>query len=258
MTLPIALILPALVFGQAAPGHVDGQAPAPPAAQVLGGESIAEQIACAPLSLPAPPLAGLRVLGGARGRMMFGPGELLVVNAGTRQGLRNGQKYFVRRHLIDNFTPASADFTPIAVHTAGWVTIVDARDDSSFAQVTHACDGILDDDYLEPYTDPVVPETLPGGLPDFEHPARIVMTDETLQTAAPGMLMLINRGSDHGVRAGQGLTIFRATLDGTGPTIEIGRGTILSVRPQTALIRIDESRDAVFVGDLAALHRIIP
>jgi hypothetical protein len=252
MTLPIALILPAMVLAP--------QQPMPPAAgQIAGGQNVAEQIACAPASLPALPQMGLRVSGGlSRGRMMFAPGESLLVNAGTRQGLRNGQMYFVRRHLADPFTPASIDFTPVGIHTAGWVTIVDARDDTSVAQVTHACDGILDDDYLEPYTEPVVPDPLPGGAPDFEHPARIVMADETLQTAAPGMLMLINRGSDHGVRPGQGLTIFRATLAGAGPTVEVGRGTILSVRPQTSLMRVDDSRDAVYVGDLAALHRINP
>jgi hypothetical protein len=248
MTPPIAWILPALVLTRQQP----------PAA-VAGGQNVAEQIACAPMSLPAVPQMALRVTGGLSGaRMMFGPGESLIVNAGTRQGLRNGQVYYVRRRLIDMFTPASVDFAPVGIHTAGWVTIVDARDDSSVAQVTHACDGILNDDYLEPYIEPVVPESLPGGGPDYAHPARIVMADETLQTAAPGMLMLINRGSDHGVRAGQGLTIFRATLDGVGPTVEIGRGTILSVRPQTSLMRIDDSRDAVYVGDLAALHRINP
>jgi hypothetical protein len=85
-----------------------------------------------------------------------------------------------------------------------------------------------------------------------------VMADEMLQTGAAGTLMLINRGSDHGVRAGESLTIFRETLAGDGPVLDVGRGTILSVRPQTSLIRIDSSRDAVYIGDLAAIHRIQP
>jgi len=70
--------------------------------------------------------------------------------------------------------------------------------------------------------------------------------------------MLINRGSDHGVRAGQSLTIFRPTMNGTGPLQDVGVATVLAVRPQTSLMRIDSSRDAVYVGDLAALHRINP
>jgi len=70
------------------------------------------------------------------------------------------------------------------------------------------------------------------------------------------MVLLINRGSDHGVRAGQALTLFRYSLRGAGPAVAVGTATILAVRPQTSLMRIDTSRDAVYVGDLAAIHRI--
>jgi len=224
---------------------------------IAGGQDIRQQISCAPMSLTAPPMAGMRVVGSyVRGRMMFGPGEPIIINAGSRQGLQKGQMYFVRRHVRDMFTPVSLDFIPVSIHTAGWVTIVDTKDDMSIAEVTHACDGVLDGDYLEPYTDPVIPPPALGGEPDYEHPARIVMADETMQTAAPGMMMLINRGTDHGLRAGQTLTIYRETMNGLGPVLNVGSGTILSAQPETSLFRIDASHDAVYVGDKAAIHRI--
>jgi len=249
MTLSIAWVVPALTL-------VAQQPPVEPV-PVAGGQNIAEEIACAPISLAAPPTVGLHVSGGyVHGRIMFGPGEPLIVNAGMKQGLQKGQVYYVRRYVRDMFTPASLDFTPVSVHTAGWVTIVDVKDEVGVAQVTHACDGILDGDYLEPYTEPVTPTAALGGTPDYDHPARIVMADEKMQSGSAGTLMLINRGSDQGVRAGQALTIFRPTLDGAGPLLEVGLGTILSVRPQTSLIRVDSSRDAVYIGDLAAIHRI--
>jgi hypothetical protein len=226
----------------------------PPA---VGGPAIREQIACAPMSLPAEPAGALRVTGGyVHGRIMFGPGEPVIVNAGARQGMQKGQMYYVRRRVRDNFTPASIDFVPISIHTAGWVTIVDTKDDLSVAVVTHACDGILDGDYLEPYTDPVVPPPALGGNPDYANPARLVMADERRQSGSEGMLMLINRGSDHGVRGGQRLTIYRDTMNGAGPILDVGRATIVSVTPQTSLIRIDSSREAVYIGDRAAIHRI--
>ena len=226
---------------------------------VAAGQEIREQLACAPISLPAPPLGGLRVLGGDQhGRIMFGPGEPLIINAGTAQGIKPGQQYFVRRHVRDPFTPSTADFIPVSVHTAGWVTIVDARENVAVATVTHACDGVIEGDYLEPYVDPVVPQpaAVQGG-PDYDHPGRIVMADEGRQTGYAGLLMLVNRGSDHGVRAGQTLTIFRETLNGQGPIADVGRATVMSVRPQTALVRIDSTRGAVYVGDFAAIHRIM-
>jgi hypothetical protein len=226
---------------------------------IADGQNIAEEIACAPMNADALPVGGLRVSGGTvHGRIMFGPGEALVVNAGAKQGLQKGQMYYVRRHVRDLFTPALPDFTPISIHTAGWVTIVDVKDEVSVARVTHACDGILADDYLEPYTDPVAPPATLGADPDFDHPARIVLADEKMQSASAGTMMLINRGSDAGVRAGQAVTIFRSTLDGAGPALDVGLATVLSVRPRTSLIRVDSAHDAVYVGDLAALHQIKP
>src|SRR6188768_3116936 len=96
---------------------------------VPGGNGIGEAIACAPMSLAAPPANAMRVVGGqVPGRIMFGPGESLVINAGTANGIKPGQVYFVRRYITDRFTPVTPDFTPQSIHTAGWITIVDARD----------------------------------------------------------------------------------------------------------------------------------
>ena len=216
-----------------------------------------EQIACAPISLPAKPTDGLRVIGGSvPGRYLFGPGDGLIVNAGTAQGLQKGQQYFVRRYVRDQFTPMYTDFSPHSVHTVGWITIVDAKNDLSVATVTHACDGIMDGDYLEPFVEPVYPPAALAGAPDYEHPGRIVLGDEKRQIGAANSLMLMNRGTDHDVRAGQTVTIFRETMGGKGPLLEVGQGTVLSVRAQTSLIRIDATREAVYLGDLAAIHRI--
>ena len=226
-------------------------------APALYEQNAREQIACAPISLPAKPTDGLRVIGGhVPGKYLFGPGDGVIVNAGTAQGLQKGQQYFVRRYVNDQFTPMYGDFVPHSVHTAGWITIVDAKDDLSVGTVTHACDGIIEGDYLEPFVEPVFPPAALAGAPDFEHPGRVVMGDEKRQIGAAGSLMLINRGTDHDIRAGQTVTIFRETMGGKGPLLEVGQGTVLSVRPQTALIRIDASREAVYLGDLVAVHRI--
>jgi hypothetical protein len=249
VTLSISWLVPALTLV--------AQQPAAPQLPALAPGVLADQIACAPMSPPAPPTSHLRVSGSYQhGRMMFATGDSFIVDAGAKEGLQRGQVFFVRRWVRDMFTPASPDFTPISIHTAGWVTILDTREETAVAQVTHACDAILDGDYLEPYTEPAVPTAIADGEPDFDHPARIVMGDQTLQTGSPGVMMLINRGSDQGVKAGQTLTIYRETLEGAAPSYDVGRGTILSVQAQTSLIRIDSSRGAVYVGDLAALAKI--
>lgn len=228
--------------GDAAPGNDD---------------ALRTAIACAPGVLPAHPVTAVRVVGGeTHDEIMFGPGEPLVVNAGTADGVKTGQRYFVRREVHDPFSFTSAGFPLIGIHTAGWVTIVDAREHISVATVTHACDGIINGDYLEPYTEPAIPPASADGTADFAHPARILMADERRQMGYAGLLMLIDRGSSQGVRAGQTVTIFRDTLAGAGPGVTVGRATVLEATPATALVRIDASDGPVYVGDLAAIHRI--
>jgi hypothetical protein len=216
-----------------------------------------QRMTCAPIGLPAPPVAALRVLGGnVHGRHMFGPGEAIIISAGTGQGVQRGQQYFVRRVVVDASRKQPKIGALYGVHTAGWVTIVDAKESMAVAWVSQACDGILQGDYLEPYTAPVPPPSALPGAPDFEHPGRIMLADEGRQTGYPGLVMLMNRGSDHDVRAGQSLTIYRETLDGQGPIIDLGRATVLSVNAQSSMLRIESSRDVIYLGDLVAIHRI--
>ena len=74
--------------------------------------------------------------------------------------------------MTDRFTPETPDFRPHSIHTAGWVTIVDAKDNMAVATVTHACDGILEGDYLEPLRRTrSLPTPAADARPDFEHPA---------------------------------------------------------------------------------------
>ena len=231
--------------------------PAPVPGPHIAG--LLERLACAPLGLPAPPVAGLRVLGGhIHGRYMFGPGEATIISGGTNQGVQRGQQFFVRRVVADNSTKQPKTGGLYGVHTAGWVTIVDAKENMAVASVTHACDGILEGDYLEPYTAPVLPTVSLSGAPDFEHPGQIVLADERRQTGYPGLVMMMNRGTDHAVRAGQGVTIYRETLGGQGPIVDVGRATVVSANPQSSIVHITSMRDVIYLGDMVAIHRITP
>lgn len=231
------------------------------------------QLACAPMRLPATPNQALRVLGTyEHGRLLFGPNDAVVVNAGTNQGLRPGQQYYVRRVVHDRFTGWTMPSSAISIHTSGWVRIDEAQADASVATIVQACDGVMYGDYLEPFADPVLPaDTRVTGEPDFDHPAHIAMGDEKRQTGAPGALMMLDQGADHGLRAGQTITIYRAAprdpmrMTGYGPTLEapapterVGSARVLSVLPQSAVVRIESSREAIYVGDFAAVHRIAP
>jgi hypothetical protein len=70
--------------------------------------------------------------------------------------------------------------------------------------------------------------------------------------------MLMDRGADDGVRAGQVLTIYRETLAGQGPLLDVGRAIVLNATAKSSVVRILSSREAVYIGDMVAIHRITP
>ena len=212
---------------------------------------------CGPHAELTRPSMKIRVAAGSeRVKTMFGPGEQIIINAGTSQGLRNGQRYLVRRVVEDQFAVAAIGEKSFSIHTAGWITVVETLAESAIATVSEACDGVEVDDYLEPF---VVPSPAPAppvvSQIDFARPARVVLGDERRQLGGENTIMVIDRGSDHGIRIGQPLTIFRHTMDGKGPNALMGDALVVEVHPETSLIRILRSREAIEVGDLVAIHR---
>lgn len=234
------------------PAVVDARAAQAP----LVVRDVTVEVACAPQAAFVPPVASVRIVGGQDTRKrLFGTNEAVVLNAGTAQGLRVGQEYYVRRVVADRFTVVQTDgVRPLSIHTAGRVRVVDTAAEASIAVITTACDGVEDGDYLEPFTPPALPPTAsPSGEADYANPGHLILADDRRQIGGAGSMMVLNRGSDHGVRAGQRLTIFRAT--GGEPVFRVGDAVVIRTSPQTALIRIDTSKDAVYVGDSVAIHR---
>ena len=242
----------ALFTALALPAPANAQAQRPLAARAVS----IDQLCGAQASLVAP-ARSIRILGGSEPmKALFAPGDTVTINAGTRQGLATGQHYYVRRVVEDRFTVRTTEKQPFSIHTAGWVTVTEASADSAVARVSEACDGILVGDYLDPLVLPPPPAALPAGEPDFSYPARIILGDERRQLGAGnGSQMVIDRGSDHGLRAGQRLSIFRTSTDGTGRVTVIGDATVSTTQFETSLVRIDKSSNAIEVGDLVAIHR---
>jgi hypothetical protein len=235
---------------------VAAQAPVSTARPVV--RDYAADVACGAHAAAMPADTSLRVASGREhGKSLFGPGDPLIIKAARSQGLKVGQEYYVRRVISDRFVAPGRDgVSQTSIHTAGWVRITEVQDGSAIATITKVCDGIEEGDYLEPFVKPIVPPTSnAAGEPDFTDPGHLILGDERRQMAAQGDMMVVDRGSDHGLRAGQRLTIFRNTAKGTGPVARIAEATAMVVRPETTVIRIDKSSDAVLVGDLVAIHR---
>jgi hypothetical protein len=213
-------------------------------------------LVCAPQAALEVPAQTLRIAGGAEpSKALFSAGETVFVNAGTEQGVLPGQRYFARRVIEDRFAIQTTEAQPRSIHTGGWITIVEAGANVATAKVSESCDGVIEGDYLEPLVLSPVAAPSDAGAPDFERPARLILADDRRHLGGGGSLLLLDRGSVHGLRAGQRLTIFRRALDGAGPVVTIGAAFVAKTEAETSLVRIESSREEVQVGDLVAIHR---
>lgn len=228
---------------------VAAQGPAP------GRQGEAYELACAPRAVRTVPTDPVRLQGASLAeRSLFGPGDTLLLNRGSDQGLEVGQQYFVRRSVTSLEYLAGSKEPWVQVHTAGWLRIAEVHPKSARAAVVHACDAFESNDYLEPFELPVVPEAMnPPGQPDFTTPGHVLVVDERRVMAGTRSFVVVDRGSDHGLKPGQRLTVFRRVGEET--IDRIGEATVMIVLPESATVRVDRSTQVIFTGDLVAFHR---
>ena len=214
-------------------------------------------LACAP-SLGTESSEGLiRLVGSDEGQRqrLYGPGDAIVLDAGLDAGLQVGQEFFVRR-LVNLLEKGYQDGSPTwLLHTAGWVRIVEADQRRAVATVVHACDGFLFGDFIEPFAMPTVPVVGPAGQADYEGAGEVLVGQDAAMSIGPGQFFIIGLGSDHGVKPGQRITLFRGNFGEGGPVTGLGEGVAVTVAPTSATVLMLRAQDAVYVGDGAALQR---
>jgi hypothetical protein len=188
-------------------------------------------------------------------RELMGPGDILRIDAGEKQGLSVGQNFVVRRRFQTGDLAAAKKFATFGEQTAGLIQIVETQGDASSALVVYVCGELYAGDSVEPYIPQPAFFSVAAGTPRFDEPGRITTGENGRTAASGGQMMVIDRGIMQGVQRGQRLTIFRRTPGAEGVPVSIGDGLIIAVRADSATMRIDRATDAVMVGDMVALHR---
>jgi hypothetical protein len=214
-------------------------------------------IACAPPpSNDGPPDNALHVVGSQdpEARALFGARDLLVLDGGTAAGVQLGQQFFVRRS--NAFFGSTGGLQETGSRTVGWIRVVAVNESTAIATVDHACGGIIQMDYLEPFVEPVVPKGADRdeapGEPDFSSLGRILGGNENRQIAGTGDFVLIDRGRDHGVVPGMRFAIYRDLGVAGMPLTTIGEAVMITIGRTMAVGRITRARDAARAGDYVA------
>ena len=224
----------------------------PAATQTVLAET--EELACAPRLAVGWPLSPLTLVGSQEGPLknLLGPGDRLVIPAGTDQGLAVGQQYFVRR----TFVPRSGDRSQLGLKTAGWIRIVATQRMAAVAAVVHACAGFELGDHLDPFELPLVPPLGPRGTANYaDPPATVLFGRDGASIVGTTEFLVIDRGTDLGLTLGQRVMIFREGAGPTGPVIELAEAAVVLLSPDWATLRVLRMRDIVYAGDLVVVQR---
>jgi hypothetical protein len=185
---------------------------------------------------------------------LYAQGDELVVAGGTVAGLWVGRNLVVRR----SYRGDSETVAPTGEHTSGLVQIVEAGEFTSVAVVIYACDEMMVGDRLASFKPEPVRPPDPPGAPAYDQPARILFADEGQLSGIPRRLMVIDRGTNSGLRAGQRVTLFRRRLTGEHEVVITGDAVVVATRADSATIRVEHATDAIAFGDWAAPQQSIP
>jgi hypothetical protein len=242
-------------------------------AAVLGGVTLAAQkgpaaapvnlpaeviaLACAPKAALEVPNTPLRVTGGqdTGNRRIYSEGDLITINAGSQNGIEVGQEYYTRRVLIaerEKITPE----TPATVVTSGWIRVYAVDDQLSLATITHACDTVDVQDYLEPFVLPTVPTFASNKpKPERDNYARVLTVESRKRLFGKGDFFLLDRGSNQGIKPGAQFVVYRNKHVPENFLYDLGEAVAVDVKADSSLLQVTVSRDAIMEGDLVAIRK---
>ena len=225
--------------------------------EVPGAVARRHEIACAPRLAIGEPSSPITLIGSDGGptKTLFGPGDALVISGGTEQGVAVGQEYFVRCVFAARSLDPTTPHPPLALRTAGWIRVVAVQPTTAVAYIVHACAALELGDHLEPFELPEAPVLGPAGEADYTDPATVLFGRDGAVIVSEMQFMVIDRGSNQGVKPGQRLTVFRETVGSAGPVIEVAEAATVLVAPDSATARVTKIQNTVYAGDLVVLHQ---
>jgi hypothetical protein len=184
-------------------------------------------------------------------------GDVIYLDGGRRAGLSAGQVFTVVDPHENVVHPVTRQVYGRYYHYTGRVRVLSVQEDTAIAEIIQACDPVLVGGLLQPFE----PEPVPLGRPTAMRPVNYPTPAEQLQGAPIIMysaenlvslfedhVVFIDRGAEHDVTPGDIYTIYRLNRPGL-PPLPIGEAAVLSVQKRSSLVKIIESKTAVFVGD---------
>jgi hypothetical protein len=201
---------------------------------------------CAPQPPGSAPSDAPRIIGvqDPSPKTLYGPGDSVIVNAGTARDVHVGQRYYVRRHVTSRLVQG-----PQPIVTTGGLRIIAANDSMAIGLIDLGCDGMHPGDYLEPAPSSLEQDNRVAETDlDFSSPSRVLYGDYGKMNGANGDVMFADLGS--GVEPGARYAVYRDVNVPGVPLAPVGEAVVVSIGENASLIRVTKVRDSVNSGDL--------
>lgn len=152
----------------------------------------------------------------------FGDGEVVYINEGSQQGIKEGQIFQIIRPRGDvkGVHKEKTGFLGIYVQEVGQLQVFKVRQNTSAAQITFTCDEILLGDLLAPVPERESPlQRAESNLdvfadPSGKHTGRLMMAKGNREMVTRNDIVYIDLGSEDQLKTGDYLTVYRPL--GTG------------------------------------------
>ena len=152
----------------------------------------------------------------------FSDGEVVYINAGSQQGIREGQTFQIIRPRGDvkGVHKQKIGFLGTYIQEVGQLQVFKVRENTSAAQITFTCDTALLGDLLAPVPDRESPlQRAEANLDVFADPSgkqtgRLMMAKDNREMVTRNDIVYIDLGSEDQIKTGDYLTVYRPL--GTG------------------------------------------
>jgi hypothetical protein len=152
----------------------------------------------------------------------YSDGDVVYINAGSQQGIREGQNFQIIRPRGDvkGVHKEKRGFLGTYVQDVGQLQVFKVRENTSAAKITFTCDTALLGDLLAPVPDRESPlSRAEGKLDIFADPSgkqtgRLMMAKDSREMVTRHDIVYIDLGSEDQIKQGDYLTIYRPL--GTG------------------------------------------
>ncbi len=193
-------------------------------------------------------------------------GETVYMNAGSEQGVKVGDRFLILKTVARKVQhPTTKHKFGDVVQQVGVIRVITPQAKGSVATIERCLDGVEVGDHLVRFTEPA---NLPLHLrTDITDPIKVapnspvvVYTRDDHQHAANGDLVIVDKGTNDGLKVGDVLLAVRTKTFSVGPdddrksatettTHYIGQALVVRTDAQTATCRLLRTTEEILLGD---------